>query len=353
VAASPEEFAEAVRSTAQCQDVDALVVVFVPPIAMPAAVYAKALREAATGKPVVTTFLAVEGVPDELAVPGPDGSPSRGSVPSYPSPERAVSALVRATRYAQWRSRPRGEFVRPEGIDTERARELVLKTSSDEDVVALLACYGIEVVPFRTVSTVDSALAACEELGFPVVLKSTSEQLRHRTDFLGVRLDLASVEAVRVAYQDLVEVSGSTEMYVQRMAPKGVSCQLGLQDDPSFGTLVSFGLGGVVSDLLGDRAYRAVPMTDVDAAALVRAPKAAPLLAGYRGGRPADLAALEDLALRLSALAEDLPEVRRLVLEPVLASAAGAYVSSARITVGEPPSQSDTGPRRLRQIITD
>jgi hypothetical protein len=77
------------------------------------------------------------------------------------------------------------------------------------------------------------------------------------------------------------------------------------------------------------------------------------LLAGYRGGRPADLAALEDLALRLSALAEDLPEVRHLVLEPVLASAAGAYVSSARITVGEPPSQPDTGPRRLRQIIPD
>jgi len=90
-----------------------------------------------------------------------------------------------------------------------------------------------------------------------------------------------------------------------------------------------------------------------DAAALVRAPKAAPLLAGYRGGHPADLAALEDLALRLSALAEDLPEVRRLVLEPVLASAAGAYVSSARITVGEPPSQPDTGPRRLRQIVTE
>jgi acyl-CoA synthetase (NDP forming)/GNAT superfamily N-acetyltransferase len=351
--AGPEEFAEAVRSTARCEDVDALVVVFVPPIALPAAVYAKALREAVTGKPVVTTFLAVEGVPDELAVPGPDGSPSRGSVPSYPSPERAVSALARATRYAQWRSRPRGEFVRPAGIDTERARELVLKTSSDEDVVALLACYGIEVVPFRTVSTVDSALAACAELGFPVVLKSTSEQLRHRTDFLGVRLDLGSAEAVRAAYQDLVEVSGSAEMYVQRMAPKGVSCQLGLQDDPSFGTLVSFGLGGVVSDLLGDRAYRAVPMTDVDAAALVRAPKAAPLLAGYRGGHPADLAALEDLALRLSALAEDLPEVRRLVLEPVLASAAGAYVSSARITVGEPPSQPDTGPRRLRQIVPE
>jgi acyl-CoA synthetase (NDP forming) len=264
-----------------------------------------------------------------------------------------VSALARAARYAQWRSRPRGKFVRPDGIDTERARELVAQTSTDEEVMALLSCYGIEVVPFRTVSTVDHAVAACAELGYPVVLKSTSENLRHRTDFLGLRLDLSTAEAVRSAYQDLVEVSGSTEMYVQRMAPKGVSCQLGLQDDPSFGTLVTFGLGGVVSDLLGDRAYRSVPMTDVDAAALVRAPKAAPLLAGYRGGEPADLAALEDLALRLSALAEDLPEVRRLVLEPVLASAAGAFVSSARITVGEPPSQSDAGPRRLRPLVTD
>ncbi|QFZ17521.1 bifunctional acetate--CoA ligase family protein/GNAT family N-acetyltransferase [Saccharothrix syringae] len=359
--AEPAAFAAAVEQALARPDTDALVVVFVPPLAVPGAAFARALREVVErggrDKPIASTFLAVEGVPDELAVPGPGGAPGRGSVPSYPSPERAVLALARATRYARWRSAPQGNFTRPDGVDAEAARHLVASLGLDETgerrldddtAVRLLACYGVELVPFRVVSSADDAVRAAAELGHPVALKSTDDRLRHRTDLVGVRLDLTSDEAVRTAYDMLAEVSDRPDVYVQRMAPKGISCVLGLQDDPSFGSLVSFGLSGLVSDLLGDRAYRAVPLTDADAAALVRAPKAAPLLAGYRGDEPADLTALQDLVLRLAALAEDLPEVREVALEPVLASAAGAYVSSARVTLGPPPSKHDTGPRRLR-----
>lgn len=359
--AGPEAFAAAVEDALADPGADALVVVFVPPLAVPGTAFARALREvverSGRTKPIVSTFLAVEGVPAELAVPGPGGAPGRGSVPSYPSPERAVLALARATRYARWRSAPQGNFTRPDGIDTDTAQRLVASLRLDETgerrldddtAVRLLACYGVEVVPFRVVSSADEAVRAAAELGYPVALKSTDDRLRHRTDLVGVRLDLTGDEAVRTAYAMLAEVSERPDVYVQRMAPKGISCVLGLQDDPSFGTLVSFGLSGLVSDLLGDRAYRAVPLTDADAAALVRAPKAAPLLAGYRGDEPADLAALQELVLRLAALAEDLPEIREVALEPVLASAAGAYVSSARVTLGPPPSRHDTGPRRLR-----
>ncbi|WP_253776271.1 bifunctional acetate--CoA ligase family protein/GNAT family N-acetyltransferase [Goodfellowiella coeruleoviolacea] len=365
--AGPEAFASAVRDALGRPDADALVVVFVPPLAVPGTAYARALREVVdesgpgAAKPIVSTFLAVEGVPDELAVPGPGGAPGRGSIPSYPSPERAVAALARVTNYARWRSAPQGSFVRPTGIDRATARAVVAAELStvddsgereltDEVIVRLLACYGIELVPFQIVSSADAAVAAAEELGYPVALKSTSRRLRHRTDLVGVRLDLAGPDAVRSAHAALRAVSGEPTVYVQRMAPKGLSCVLGLQDDPSFGSLVSFGLSGVVSDLLGDRAYRAVPLTDADAAALVRAPRAAPLLAGYRGGEPVDLAALQDLVLRLAALAEDVPEVRSLALEPVLASAQGAFVTSARITLGPPPDRRDTGPRRLRTL---
>jgi acyl-CoA synthetase (NDP forming) len=140
------------------------------------------------------------------------------------------------------------------------------------------------------------------------------------------------------------------EIYVQRMARRGTGCAIGLQDDPSFGTLVSFGLSGVVGDLLGDRAYRAVPLTDVDAASLVRAPKAAPLLTGYRGDEPVDLDALADLVLRVAALAEDVPAVRWLALEPILATPDGFAVLRGRVKVGPSPSQPDTGPRRLRSL---
>lgn len=359
--ASPEEYACAVRDAALRPDVDALVAVFVPPVAVPGTAYARALREALqeadtlASKPVVTTFLAAEGVPNELAVPGADGAAAWGSVPSYPSPERAVIALSRVVRYARWREAPKGEFVRPAGIDVERSHELVdrwvsekVETLSDDQMTELLSCYGIAVVPFRMVHSADEAVGAAEELGGPVALKSPSENLRHRSDLAGVRLDLRNPELVRGAYGDLRAVSGQDGIYVQRMAPRGHSCVLELAEDPSFGTLVAFGLSGVASELLGDKAYRAVPLTDVDASMLVRAPRAAPLLTGYRGDDPADLAALEALVLRVAALAEALPEVRDLVLEPVLASPQGVAVTGAKVALGPSPATPDTGPRRLR-----
>ncbi|MPZ64959.1 MAG: GNAT family N-acetyltransferase [Pseudonocardiaceae bacterium] len=296
-AAGPEQFAGAVRSVLDRDDVDALVVVFVPPVAVPGTAYARALREVTADStiPLVSTFLAAEGVPDELAVTGPGGFPGPGSVPSYPSPERGVLALARVVRYAQWRARPVGDFVRPEGLHADEAAALVEPwvgdeplSLPDERVARLLDCYGIGLVPLRRVHGVEEAVSA------------------------------------------------------------GIACDIGVQDDPSFGSLVSFGLAGVVFDLLGDRAYRAVPLSDVDAADLVRAPRAAPLLAGYRGAEPVDLAALEDLVLRVAALAEDLPVVRSLSLEPVLASPAGAAVAGASINVGRAAERHDGGPRRLR-----
>jgi acyl-CoA synthetase (NDP forming)/RimJ/RimL family protein N-acetyltransferase len=359
-AAGPDVLADAVRAELRRDDVDALVVVFVPPLSIPGAAYARALREAAEGdKPIVSTFLATEGIPAELAVPGPDGSPARGSIPSYPSPERAVLALARASRYAVWRSAPQGRPARPEGLDADAARALVdtllsdvdeLVELSDTDAVRLFSCYGIEIAPHRAVTSADDAVAAAEELGYPVAVKATGERWWRRPDLEGVRLDLATPEAVRAAHEDLAELTDVASVYVQRMAPRGIGCSIGLQDDPSFGTLVSFGLSGVVSDLLGDRAYRAVPVTDTDAAALVRAPKAAPLLTGYRGSEPADLGALADLVLRVAALAEDVPQVRWLALEPILAGPTGAYAVGARVKVGTPLSQQDGGPRRLRSL---
>ena len=362
--AGPVEFADAVGEALNSPETDALVVVFVPPVAIPGTAYARALRDTvvrlAKDKPIVSTFLAAEGVPAELAVLSEDGVPTRGSIPSYPSPERAVNALARVIRYAAWRQRPQGTLQRQQGIHTEQAQVIVRelldaesgKTTllSDVDVVRLLGCYGIEVVPFRVVSTADEAVAAAAELGYPVTLKAVDERLRGRPDLAGVRLDLGSEGSVRRAYDDLRQVSHEDDVYVQRMAPKGLSCVIGLQDDPSFGTLVSFGLSGLVSTLLGDRAYRAVPLTDVDAATLLREPRSAPLLTGYRGDEPADLTALQDIVLRVATLAEDNPEVRLLALDPILASPDGAFVANARLVLGPPPSRPDTGPRRLRPI---
>ncbi|HWE92298.1 MAG TPA: acetate--CoA ligase family protein, partial [Pseudonocardiaceae bacterium] len=227
-------------------------------------------------------------------------------------PERAVLALARAVRYARWRSTPMGELVRPAGIELDRARRVIASVQPD----------------------IDDESAAFDQTHW--------------------RRELSDAEAARLLRCYGVELVDTTpepsEPSKQSEVSDAVSCAIGLQDDPSFGSLVYFGLSGIVSDLLGDRAYRAVPLTDRDAAGLVRAPRAAPLLVGYRGARPVDLAALEDLALRVATMAEDLPEIRGLALDPVIASPNGVLVTAARITVGAPPPRPDVAPRRLRSI---
>lgn len=354
---SPEDLAAAVGAAGRSDDVDALVVVFVPPLAISGTAHAVALRQVVSGlgKPVVTTFLATQGTVGEPALHGPDGQPDHRAVPSYPTPERAVAALGRAVRYSRWRSAPPGEMVRPPGIDVQGARALVERHDGkvehvldDDEHVALLRCYGIEMLPFRRARSAGETIAVANELGFPVAIKATVPQWRHRVDGAGVRLMVTTHQGARQAFADLARVSGRDEVYVQRMGPPGTSCVFALLDDPTFGSLLSFGLSGMASDLLGDRAYRPLPLSTVDAAELVREPRAAPLLSGYRGEPPARLDALEDLALRLNRLAEDLPEVRSLVLDPVLAGPDGVAVSSSRVVIGPPPTREDAGPRRLQ-----
>ncbi|AKD97569.1 CoA-binding protein [Rhodococcus erythropolis] len=356
--ASPELFAAAVRDALASFDVDAVIAVFVPPVAIPVEPFAKALKDAVAGsdKPILTTFLAAEGVPDVLAVRDEVGNPTRGSVPSYPGPERAALALARAWRYAEWRSKPASKVVRPAGIDSERAQRMVaawLENSpgrwlSDVEAAALLECYGVAVVEFRSVLSEDEAVEAADAVGYPVAVKATGEMWRHRPDLGGVRLDLSGPESVRLAYRDLAAASGEPLLHVQKMATKGIGCVVGVQDDPSFGSLISFGLAGVISDLLGDRAYRVLPLTEDAATELIDAPKAAPLLSGYRNAVPVNKGALVDLVQRISALADDIPEVRELACEPVLASATGAEITDSRVRIGPEPSAIDLGPRRLR-----
>jgi hypothetical protein len=223
----------------------------------------------------------------------------------------------------------------------------------DLEAVELLECYGIRVVEFREVRDAEAAEAAAEELGYPVAAKATGELWRNRTDLTGVRLDLWRPSAVRQGYSDLAAVSGNEVVHIQKMATKGVGCVLRVQDDPSFGSVICFGLSGTIIDLLGDRVYRALPLTEDESMALIEAPRAAPLLDGKTGasgrtvGEPVDKRALSELAQRISALCDDLPEIRELSVEPVLASPQGAAILYARVRIGPEPSRFDIGPRRL------
>nr|WP_076478195.1 bifunctional GNAT family N-acetyltransferase/acetate--CoA ligase family protein [Williamsia sterculiae] len=359
-AASPEEFQAAVGSAAADPDVDAIIAVFVPPVAVSATAYADALMAGARDSrtPVVSTFLAAEGVPDALMVRGDNGGPARGSIPSYPGPERAAQALGQAWRYSRWRSRPESPIVRPDGIDPAAARGLVrdLLISGGEQGIdlddrqsaSLLRYYGIHVVDFRETDTAEEAMAAAEELGFPVAVKAMSPGWRGRLDREGARLDLSDSVSVGAAFTELTLVTGDRTLQVQRMAHRGINTVIRVGDDTSFGSLISFGLSGVTFELLGDHVYRVPPLSEADARELIAAPRSAPLLQGYHGQQVVDTDSLVDLLLRVSTMVDDIPEVRSLSLDPILVASDSASVLAGRVRLGPVPTRVDTGPRRLR-----
>ncbi|MCZ4512610.1 acetate--CoA ligase family protein, partial [Streptomyces sp. ActVer] len=292
----------------------------------------------------------------------PEAEADSRLIPAYPAAERAVRALAEAVRYGQWRREAAdpGRVPEYEDIDEKGAAEQIDGLLGDggmggltlgpDDTCALLGRYGIDVRRALPAPTPDEAVAAAERLGYPVALKTTAPHLRHRADLGGVRLDLADEEQLRRAYAELTSLFGTPEELrpvVQAMAPRGVDTVVRAVIDPAAGAVLSFGLAGAPSELLGDTAHRLIPVTDRDAASLVRSIRTAPLLFGWRGSAPADVVALEELLLRLSRLVDDHPEVVSVSLEPVVVAPNGLSVLGASVRLAPPPVRNDLGPRTL------
>ncbi|MFB7850572.1 GNAT family N-acetyltransferase [Streptomyces sp. NPDC056053] len=293
-----------------------------------------------------------------------DGS-APGRIPAYPAAERAVRALAEAVRYAQWRRQAALPGKVPEflddTIDGPGAAGLIDtflgpdpdprgRSLTHTEARELLGRYGITVRPTLPAPDPDAAVAAADRLGYPVALKTTAPHLRHRADLGGVRLDLANEAALRRAYGELTDLLGKPvelQPVVQAMAPRGVDTVVRATIDPAAGAVLSFGLSGAPSELLGDTAHRLVPATDRDAAELIRSIRAAPVLFGWRGAAPVDTASLEELLLRVSRLVDDHPEVVSVALEPVVVATQGLTVLGASVRLSPPPARTDLGPRRL------
>jgi acyl-CoA synthetase (NDP forming)/GNAT superfamily N-acetyltransferase len=362
--AGPEEFRRALTAAFSEGDVNAVVAAFIPPIATDADEVARVLSDVSTRYPipVVACFLGMSGVTAALSNPR--------LIPSYPTPEEAVRALATAERYSAWRRRDPGHRVEPDGIDLPAARAIVAEALAGADsgpdsspdsgaesgrlgpgtAARLLAAFGIRVWQQIPVSDPQAAVEAAEQLGYPVALKTTAAHLRHRVDLGGVRLNIGDAEEL---LDDLAQLRGvlgpldGNPLVVQRMAPVGVACVIRSVEDPLFGPVVSFGLGGDASELLGDVAHRIPPLTDVDIADLVRSVRAAPKLFGHHGAAPVDVSALEDLIGRVACLADELPEVAELELNPVVVSGQGLAVLHAAIRLARPAERSDS----LRRVL--
>jgi acyl-CoA synthetase (NDP forming)/RimJ/RimL family protein N-acetyltransferase len=357
--AKGEEFAQALATAFADPEVDSVLTCFIPPLVTLDEDVATAVRDAAlkSEKPCLATFLGMRGVVERLSGRTEDGREE--VVPAYSMPEDAVRALAAATRYAEWRSRDHGVPVHPAGIDREAAERLVERVLheapdgrrlTEDEVRELLGAYGIDVWASVSVTSADEAVAAADTLGYPVVVKSVAPLVRHSPGMSGIRVDLRTPDQLRDAYaalNDRLAPLAANTFVVQRMATPGVSCVLRSEEDPLFGPVVSFSIAGPPTELLGDIGHRIPPLTDVDVSDLISSVKAAPMLHGHRGAAPVNRAALADLVARVSVLADNLPEVARLTLNPVNAQPAGVDVLGAEVTVAPAPQRKDQGRRSL------
>lgn len=350
-AASSDTYRRALEAVFNSGEVDAVLVVFTAPLVTRAEDVADAVVAAVdSGAGSVTTVAAFIG----SALARPRLQLAKRPVPCYTYPESAARALAHAASYGRWRSRPQGVLPVLDRTDSNEARRLLAPTGQDwltgAHAMAVLAAYGVPVLPVVTVDDASGAAAAARAMDGPVALKALGPSIVHKTDIGGVRLNLVGGQAAREAFVAMQQQVGDAMegAVLQPMAPAGVETIAGIVQDPAFGPVVLFGAGGTSVELLGDSVTRLAPLTDADAWEMVLGLRTAPLLTGYRGSVPVDIDALVDLVLRIGRLAEDLPEVAELDCNPVVAHSSGAVVVDARIRVSAEPVPTVDGPRHLR-----
>jgi acetyl coenzyme A synthetase (ADP forming)-like protein len=354
--ASAEQYRKAIRLVAADPHVDALIVMFTPPLVTRASDVAReivaATEELKQNKPVLTVFLSANDLPEEL-------HSSATRLPSYRFPETAAIALARVARYAEWRSKP--ESPRPVFTDLRRDEAAAIVATAltrgegwltPEETARLLRCYGLPLIEQRIVMTAEHARKAAEELGGEVALKAIAPGLIHKSEVGAVKLNLRGAEEVfraACAMTDKFALLGQplNGFLIQRMsADAGVEMLVGVVHDRQFGPVVACGAGGVQVELLRDVSVRLTPLSHADATEMIRSLNTFPLLTGFRGRPACDVAALEDGLLRVSALVEDLPQIAELDCNPFVVLEKGAAILDARVRVTEVEPRTLFGVRR-------
>ncbi|MBI3063827.1 MAG: GNAT family N-acetyltransferase [Deltaproteobacteria bacterium] len=349
--ASVEDFRKATEILLAAPEVDSLIVLTIHVGLADTAAIGRAVcagvsaarRHGGQGKPVLTCIMdrAHAGKPIRA-----DGE----QLPNYAFPENAARVLGKLGRYAEWRNQPPGVVPDFDDIQPQAARALcrtALQESgagwlSVEQTRSVLSAFALPLPRAGVCRTAEEAAALAQDIGFPVALKLASRQIVHKSEFGGVRLNLQDGSAVANAFgeiRDRLVKENKSEAFdgvlVQPMISGGVELMVGVTEDPIFGPLIGFGLGGIHVEILKDVCFRVTPITDRDAAEMVRGIRGYPLLEGYRGHPPADIPAIEDLLLRVARLVEEVPEISELDLNPIIAlpPGQGCLIVDARIHV--------------------
>jgi acetyl coenzyme A synthetase (ADP forming)-like protein len=355
--ATADDFGRALGVVIDDASIDAVIVIFTPPLVTRADDVAEAIAAASATAgevPIVACFLGRSGTPQELR-----GSGTRRTIPSFAFPEDAARALGRAADLADRRRTPIGEVPVFPDVDVDAAHALVAAELAAhpegawldaERAQSLLTAFGIRVAKTRIAHSVEDAQRAAADLGYPVALKAAAPELVHKSDVGAVALDLRDAAAVERAFADMSARLGAAaeSVIVQSMVHPGVETIVGCTHDRAFGPLVLFGMGGVTAELTADHSLRIVPLTTEDAREQVRSLRSSPLLFGYRGSTPVDVTALEELLLRVGILADEVPEVAEMDLNPVIAGAEGVVAVDMKIRIEPAPARLPDDLRRMR-----
>lgn len=349
--ASPAQFGQVVEALLTSGEFDALIVIYIPVglaatdaiIRAVADSVVRARAAGATGRPVLTCLMSEQGIRTQIEA-------GTERLPCYAFPETAARVLGKVAAYGDWRAQPEGTY--PDFADTDFAgarkicREAAAKGPawlSVEQARAVYAAAGITLPPGGVARTPDETAALAAKVGFPVAVKLVSSTLTHKTDVGGVRLNLASEAAARTAFEEIrskLAATGQAEamegVLVQPMVRGGVEVMVGVTQDPLFGPLIAFGLGGVLVEVLSDVCFRIAPLTDRDAADMLRSIRGWRLLQGFRGQPAADVDALQELLLRVARLVEEVPEIAEIDMNPVIAQPNDYQVVDIRIHVRLP-----------------
>ena len=344
--ASEGEFGEALHVLARDQGNDAVMVISIPPVRIDPRKIRKVIQRVIPsfreqGKPLIACFV---GQPEAGSEPG------AADVPIFTFPEEAVSALAHAMEYGNWLKKPEGKIIKFPSIERDKARKLVERAMarscqkpfwlSTMQACELLDCYGIRMIDTAFCSTAEEAVRQAAQIGFPVAVKLASDTIAHKTEVGGIALGLETKKDVKQAFEDirgkLYRDKRGQQMegvVVQRMVTSGVETIAGISEDPTFGPLIMFGVGGIYAELLRDFAVRLHPLTDVQARELLNSVRMSALLTGWRGTPACDTGALEEMLLRLSSLVEDMKEITEVDLNPVMAmpEGEGYWVVDAKI----------------------
>lgn len=349
--ANAPAYEQALRLLIADKNVDAVIVIFVPPLTTGAPDVARAILAGGAGskKPILSCFMGSHGLPESLQ------SLNEGHIPSYAFPEAAARTLARVAKYGAWRSAPPGKVPTLAGVEPDRARGVIAEALAGADpaspgkwldsdaLTKVLASYGIRTAAARPASNRGEAAVVAKSLGFPVVMKVRSPDVVHKTDVGGVKLGLRTEEEAARAFDEIRTSLARTKpsarfdgVTLERMVTGGIETIVGMTRDPLFGPVILFGLGGVAVELLRDVSVRVAPLTDRDAEEMIHGIRSYPLLEGYRGAPASNTASLLDLLHRVSHLAAGHPEILELDLNPVLVfpGTASCIALDVRIKVG-------------------